>query len=181
MLVKFLIFLLIWLLLTAFGTFMGYGLYPDVPIFHTGVIACLIAWVISIIFMLIKSVTKDEINTQKLESGDPDYSAYPGDVANHSVGAEDYGGRLYFFPESLVFHPLPKDDVQLKDWILPYKEIADVKQGPAINKILIESKDGTVDIFAVHNKDKWIQQIKTKANIKNPPPAAIKPQAGSSV
>ena len=41
-------------------------------------------------------------------------------------------------------------------------EIADVRQGPAINKILIESKDGTADIFAVHNKEKWITKIKSK-------------------
>ncbi len=171
MFVRFLVFLLIWLFLTAFGTFMGYGLYPDVPIFTTGVAACLISWVLAIIFTVLRSVTKDEINTQKLETGEPDYMAYPGDVANHTVGDEEYGGRLFFFPESLVFHPIPKDDVQLKDWILPYKDIADVKQGPAINKIQIDSKDGVSDFFAVHNKDKWINQIRAKANIKKAPPA----------
>ncbi len=166
MVVKFLIFLLIWILLTAFGTFMGYGLFPDNPIFVTGVIACLIAWVIAIIIMVLRSVTKGEIDTQKLDGGDPDYEAYPGDVANHSVGTEDIGGHLYFFPESLVFHPLKKDDVQLKDWILPYKDITDVRQGPAINKILIESKGGFSDVFAVHSKDKWINRIRGKMKQK---------------
>ena len=151
---------------------MGYGLFPGASIFTTGVIACLISWVIAFIFTVLKSVTKGEIDTQKLKSGDPDYAAYPGDVANHSIGNEDYGGKLHFFPESLVFHPVSKDDIKLKDWILPYTEIADVRQGPAVNKIIIESKDGTADVFAVHNKDKWIRQIKSKANIKtNPVPA----------
>ncbi|MBQ7583065.1 MAG: hypothetical protein IJT24_00505 [Lachnospiraceae bacterium] len=149
---------------------MGYGLFTGASIFTIGVIACLISWVIAFIFTVLRSVTKGEIDTQKLANGDPDYMAYPGDVANHTIGNDDFGGRLFFFPESLVFHPLPKDDVKLKDWILPYKEIADVRQGPAINKILIESKDGVVDTFAVHNKDKWIQQIRLKANIKKAPP-----------
>lgn len=168
MVVKYLIFCLIWLLMTAFLTFMGYGLFPETSIFVIGVIACIISWVLSIIFTVLRSVTKGEIDTQKLASGDPDYTAYPGDVANHCINNEDMGGHLYFFPESLVFHPLPdKDKVQLKDWILPYAEISDVRQGPAINKILIESKSGTEDIFAVHNKEKWISQVKSK--MKKPP------------
>ena len=166
MIVKFLIFLLIWLLSTAFITFMGYGLFPEVSIFVTGVIACLISWVIAFIFTVLKSVTKGEIDTQKLISGEPDYAAYPGDVANMSLENEDIGGHLYFFPESLVFHPLPKDKVQLPDRIMPYKEIVDVRQGNAVNKILIESNDGSADIFAVHNKDKWMQQIRKKADLK---------------
>ena len=166
MVAKFLIFLLVWILLTAFNTFMGYGLYPDTSIFTIGVIACLISWVLAIIFTVLRSVTKGEIDTQKLLSGEPDYNAYPGDVANHTVGSEDMGGKLHFFPESLVFHPLPKEGTEFKDWMLEYKKIADVRQGPAVNKILIESKDGAEDIFAVHNKDKWIKQIKLKADIK---------------
>ena len=167
MVARFLIFLLVWLLLTAFGTFMGYGLYPGTSIFTIGVIACLISWIAAIIFTVLRSVTKGEIDAQKLlQSGDPDYNAYPGDVANRSLGSEDIGGKLHFFPESLVFHPFPKDDAEYKDWILDYKDIADVTQGPAVNKILIESKDGTSEIFAVHNKDKWIKQIKAKAEIK---------------
>ncbi len=150
---------------------MGYGLYPDVPLFTIGVAACLISWIIAIIFTVLRSVTKDEINTQKLESGDPDYSAYPGDVANHAIGNEDFGGKLYFFPESLVFHPLPKDDIQLRDWTIRYKDIKNVRQGPAINKIIIESKDGIADVFAVHNKDKWISRIKAKAGLDKKTPA----------
>ena len=168
MLVKYLIFCLIWLLLTAFLTFMGYGLFPETSIFLIGVIACIIAWISAFIFTVLRSVTKGEIDTQKLASGNPDYDAYPGDVVNHSVGIEDIGGKLHFFPESLVFHPLlTKDKVQLQDWILEYKEIADVRQGPAINKICIESKSGSIDIFAVHNKEKWIKQIQSK--MKNAP------------
>ncbi|MBQ9442794.1 MAG: hypothetical protein IJU43_00690 [Lachnospiraceae bacterium] len=163
MVAKFLVFLLIWILLTAFGTFMGYGLFPDRSIFETGVIACLIAWVVSIIITVLRSVTKGEIDTQKLlTSKHPDYEAYPGDVANHSVGFEEIGGHLHFFPESLVFHPAYKDKVQLQDWIIDYKDIADVRQGPSINKIVVEAKDGAVDVFAVHSKDKWISQIRTK-------------------
>ena len=126
MIVKFLIFLLIWLLSTAFITFMGYGLFPGVSIFVIGVTACLISWVIAFIFTVLKSVTKGEIDTQKLISGEPDYTAYPGDVANMALESEDIGGHLYFFPESLVFHPLKKDKVQLPDRIMPYKEIVDV-------------------------------------------------------
>lgn len=166
MIAKFFIFLLVWLLLTAFGTFMGYGLYPETSIFTIGVIACLVSWVIAIIFTVLRSVTKGEIDTQKLLSGDPDYNAYPGDVANRAVGSEDMGGKLHFFPESIVFHPIPKEGLEFKDWILDYKDIADVRQGPAVNKIIIESKDGTEEIFAVHNKDKWIKQLKAKAEIK---------------
>ena len=168
MLAGYLIFFLIWLLLTAFGTFMGYGLFPNAPIFTTGAIACLVAWVLAIIVAILRSVTKDEINTQKLSSGTADYSAYPGDVANHTVGETDIGGRLIFFPESLVFHPLPSDPPQ-QDWIIPYKDIADVRQGHGVNKINIESKNNTVDSFAIHNKDKWIHQIKKKAGIKEQP------------
>lgn len=168
MLAGYLIFFLIWVILTAFVTFMGYGLFPDVPIFTTGVISCLIAWVLAIIVAILRSVTKDEINTQKLASGNPDYSAYPGDVANHTVGIEDVGGRLIFFPESLVFHPIPSDPPR-EDWIIPYTDITDVRQGPGVNKINIESKNGTVDTFATHNKDKWILQIKKKAGIQDPP------------
>lgn len=172
MLVKYLIFCLIWLLSTAFLTFMGYGLYPETPIFVTGVIACIISWILSFIFTVLRSVTKGEIDTQKLASGNPDYEAYQGDVANHCFSSEDIGGHLYFFPESLVFHSKPnKDKVQVKDWILPYDDITGVRQGPAINKILIESKNGTTDVFAVHNKDKWIKKIRSK--MKNvPDPAA---------
>lgn len=167
MVARFLIFCLVWLIFTAFLTFMGYGLFPGVSIFTIGVIACLISWVIAIIFTVLRSVTKGEIDTQKLISGDPDYTAYPGDVANWDTGAEDIGGHLYFFPESLVFHPLQKDKSQIKDRIIDYKNIVDVKQGNAVNKIQIESNDGTSDIFAVHNKDKWIHQIKKKAEINS--------------
>ncbi len=160
---RFLVFLLIWLLLTAFGTFMGYGLFPDNSIFTTGVISCLISWTIAFIITVLRSVTKGEIDTQKLlTSGIPDYEAYPGDVSNHSVGAEEIPGHLYFFPESLVFHAVMKDKVQIQDWILDYKDIADVRQGPSINKIVVEAKDGAVDVFAVHSKDKWISQIRAK-------------------
>ena len=144
---------------------MGYGLFPGTSIFTIGVISCLISWVIAFIFTVLRSVTKGEIDTQKLISGDPDYTAYPGDVANWAMGTEELGGHLYFFPESLVFHPLPKDKMQLKDRIMPYKDIVDVRQGNAVNKILIESNDGSSETFAVHNKEKWIQQIRKKADI----------------
>ena len=177
MLVKFLLFCLIWLLSTAFLTFMGYGLFPGASIFIIGVISCIISWVIAFIFTVLHSVTKGEIDTQRLSSGNPDYEAYPGDVANHCFSTEDIGGHLYFFPDSLVFHPMPvKDKPQIKDWILPYKEITKVGHGPAINKILIGSGDDNIDVFSVHNKEKWISKIKSKMKASpdhgtNTPPA----------
>ncbi|MBO5550511.1 MAG: hypothetical protein J5966_01010 [Lachnospiraceae bacterium] len=153
---------------------MGYGLYPGTSILVIGIIACIISWITSFIFTILRSVTKEEIDTQKLASGDADYEAYPGDVANHCFSSEDINGHLYFFPESLVFHSLPnKDKLQVKDWILPYDDITGVKHGPAINKILIESKSGATDVFAIHNRERWITRIKSK--MKDSPESSANP------
>ena len=159
MLARYLIFCLIWLLLSAFGTFMGYNIFPDTPIFTTGVLSCLISWVVAMLFTVFRSVSKGEIELVQKEAAErAKYKGYPGSAANHIIGINNINGHLYMFPESLVFHPHTLDENK-EDWNLPYEDIAEVKVDPETKKLCIESKSGTTDRFAVADRQKWINDI----------------------
>ncbi|MCR5748103.1 MAG: hypothetical protein K6G03_10380 [Lachnospiraceae bacterium] len=160
-----LVFFLIWIILTAFGTFLGYGIFPDTPILMTGVIVCLISWCIALGITTLFSVSKKEITQVQKEAAERSkYNKYPGGIANHHRGIETTNGKLYFFPDSLVFHP-HSYKVERDDITIPYTDITDVRIHEE-NKhyICIESKDGSKAVFSVADKEKWIADIKEKLN-----------------
>ena len=158
-----LVFFAIWLVLTAFGTFLGYGIYPDNPIIMTGVISCLASWCVALGITTLFSVSKKEIRQVQKEAAEKSkYNKYQGGPANHHRGIETTNGRLFFFPDSLVFHP-HSYRVEIDDLAIPYADIADVRiDEEDKHHILVESKDGSKHIFTVGDKEKWIADIREK-------------------
>lgn len=159
----FMVFFGIWIVLTAFITFMGYGLFPDNPIFTTGIIACLISWCAALGITSLFSVSKTELdNLRKEDANRAKYNRHPGCNANHYKGVEVVIGRLCLFPEELIFHPLSFKE-ELEDLVIPYTDIIDVGVDEE-NKhhICVESRDGRKHIFSVADKEKWINGINEK-------------------
>jgi len=165
MFIGFVLLCIIWLMLSAFGILVGMVFFPNVLITDVKIFAITISWFVAFFIVMIHYHRQGRIHVALPETDEPDeeldYDAHMGSFANHVVGKAAKGGHLYFFPDMLVFHP-NKNNMQLKDWKLPYKEIASVTLGKAEKSICIKSKSGRIDYFFVNRRAQWVNGIETR-------------------
>ncbi len=89
------------------------------------------------------------------------YKIYPGGIATRVVGSEGVEGYLFLAPHGLLFHP-HVFRVQKEDTRVPYRSIAEVREGNSSHSIEVETNEGVVERFAVKDQEKWIADIKGK-------------------
>jgi len=93
----------------------------------------------------------------------PDYfeDVYSG-AANHFLGWESVGGKLFLTKSSLYFKS-HKFNFQNHDWKLNVNEIREVRYynmlGIIRNMLEVETTDGKVERFVVNNRETWKAEI----------------------
>ena len=137
--------------------------------FSDGTVLCrdvLISWIIALVFALgraVKGRTAFQLLPEsefRSTSADESYKQYPGGPANHFNAGTADEGHLYFFPDSLVFHPHTKGPHRA-DVTIKYNNIADVKPS-ILNSIIVNTRDEKSHRFAVENKHQWVSDIKAR-------------------
>lgn len=93
---------------------------------------------------------------------DPDEEVVFETDANHFVGAEGVGGKLFLTTNRLVFNS-HKINIQSGERSIMLEEIAEIKRYKTLgfinNGISVISNSNRVDRFVVEQPDKWLERL----------------------
>ena len=84
-------------------------------------------------------------------------------AANHFIGIESVGGKLYLTKEALIFvsHKL---NIQTHEMVIPIEEIASYalcnNLGFVPNGLTIYTKSGRSEKFVVNKRKVWVEKIR---------------------
>jgi predicted NAD/FAD-binding protein len=83
-------------------------------------------------------------------------------AANHFMGVESVGGRLYLTADALIFVSHAAN-IQVHRLTIPIRDIRNVKAVPTLgivpNGILVETYSGKAERFVVNKRETWITEI----------------------
>jgi hypothetical protein len=89
-------------------------------------------------------------------------------AANHFVGIEGVGGKLYLTSEALIFisHSL---NIQRHQMNIPLADIAELEKGNSLglipNRLIVHTTAGTHEKFVINNRNVWIEKINSLRGI----------------